>query len=258
MSLKEKRTSWPNDQKNLYCWNRHHCPTIWTKLPFTRDQSDHHITALHLIWQHDFCNCYMAAWFLHIFFKYLIPDMAQDSTMPGSWLGWWYLSWSRASPASNVPSASLSWQRRFQSQGQTTSHLSSCFPLVCSEPRFPQNSHVSYLASGYFWGALCVWLEAFLARFEHVSPVSHYVSTPTTCRFSWAGCRDIGRQFWPLTLRVCYEDYHGPIQGTKQHSKNRPMSSHPRRPCRAKGLSQTSSIVSSVRSALHDQAPLRQ
>ena len=61
-----------------------------------------------------------------------------------------------------------------------------------------------------------------------------------------------------MTLRVCYEDYHGPIEGTKQHSKNRPMSSHPRRPCRAKGLSQTSSIVSSVRSSLHDQAPLRQ
>ena len=29
-----------------------------------------------------------------------------------------------------------------------------------------------------FWGC-CVWLEAFLARFRHVSSVSHYVSTLT-------------------------------------------------------------------------------
>ena len=156
----------------------------------------------------------------------------------------------------------------FPKSGAHTSHLSACFqPAVCLEPKFPQNSHVSHI-----WHHLgifregCVWLEAFLARFEHVSPVSHYVSTPTTCRFRlclfhfWAGCRYIGRQFliFDLWHCMCYEDYHGPIEGTKQHSKNRPMSSHPRRSCRAKGLSQTSSIVSSVRSSLHDQAPLRQ
>ena len=30
----------------------------------------------------------------------------------------------------------------------------------------------------FFWGC-CVWLEAFLARFRHVSSFSHYVSTLT-------------------------------------------------------------------------------
>ena len=57
-----------------------------------------------------------------------------------------------------------------------------------------------------------------------------------------------------MVLRVCYGDYHGPIEGTKWHRKNRPMSSHARRSCRAWGLRPTSCTVSSVRSSLCSHA----
>ena len=89
--------------------------------------------------------------------KYMLSlDMAQDSTMTGSWLSWWYLSWSRASPASNGPGATLSWQGCFQSQGQSTSHLSSCFPL----PRLPSQDFFRIVTShiwhrSIFGGAAC-------------------------------------------------------------------------------------------------------
>ena len=99
----------------------------------------------------------------------------------------------------------------FPKSGAHTSHLSACFqPAVCLEPKFPQNSHVSHI-----WHHLgifregCVWLEAFLARFEHVSPVSHYVSTPTTCRLRlcllhfWAGSVDTFGGNFDLWRCVC-------------------------------------------------------
>ena len=150
--------------------------------------------------------------------KYMLSlDMAQDSTMTGSWPSWWYLSWSRASPASNGPGATLSWQGCFQSQGQSTSHLSSCFPL----PRLPSQDFFRIVTShiwhrSIFGGAACAIRSipgkllrpcqpsiSLCQRTNYVLYIFHFP----------AGCRYICRQFWPLMLRVCYGDYHGPIEG---------------------------------------------
>ena len=51
-----------------------------------------------------------------------------------------------------VPGATLSWQGCFQSQGQTTSHLSACFPSVPSQDFFRiVTSHIWH--RGVFLGA---------------------------------------------------------------------------------------------------------
>ena len=67
----------------------------------------------------------------------------------------WSSYGARASPASNAHGATLSWQAVSTVRGRPQVI---CYPVLhpCSEPRFLQNGHVSYLASVFFLGVLCV------------------------------------------------------------------------------------------------------
>ena len=172
--------------------------------------------------------------------KYMLSlDMAQDSTMTGSWPSWWYLSWSRASPASNGPGATLSWQGCFQSQGQSTSHLSSCFPL----PRLPSQDFFRIVTShiwhrSIFGGAACAIRSIPGKLLRPCQPSISLCQRTNYFTFPFPGWMSIHLQtiltfdvacvLWGLSWT-----HWG---GTKQHWKNEPMSSHARQSCRAKGV----------------------
>ena len=87
----------------------------------------------------------------------------------------WSSYGARASPASNAPPYH---DKLFPQSG--ADHKSSVILFstrVQSQDFFRMvTSHIWHRY--IFWGC-CVWLEAFLARFRHVSSVSHYVSTLT-------------------------------------------------------------------------------
>ena len=145
-----------------------------------------------------------------------------------------------------VPGATLSWQGCFQSQGQTTSHLSACFPSVPSQDFFRiVTSHIWH--RGVFLGADAYVIRSIPGKLlrpcisQYLTMSAHQLHGGFTFWLLRAGSRYISGQFWPLILRVCYGDYHGPsiaLRETKQHWKNQPMSLHARQSCRARTLTQ--------------------
>ena len=179
------------------------------------------------------------------FIKWL-SSSGVDSTMTCSWHSCWYLSCARASVqvmCSEPAYHDIAFSKVRGTHKSSVSVFSTS--SMCLEPKFPQNSHVSHI-----WHHLgifregCVWLEAFLASCsDRVSPSillcqhTNYMAASPFC-FLRAGSRYISGQFWPLILRVCYGDYHGPIEGNKAALKESTnVLAPPRQSCRARALS---------------------
>ena len=156
----------------------------------------------------------------------MIPDMAQDSTMQ------WLVLFMAQLMAFKLSSclyqqvmcpAPPYHDKPFPKSG--ADHESSVIVFstgVCSEPRFLQNSHVSYLASEYFLGALCV-IRSIPGTLRACQPSislcqhANYLYGVWSLTFAFLDLDKFGGNF-DLWCCVCVMGtIMGPLRGTKQH-----------------------------------------